>query len=47
MYIYLFDRPDRLGSQIVCYVSQILFADKYNLIIKLKKTNIDDKLVLH
>ena len=37
MYIYLFDRPDRLGSQIVCYISQILFADKYNLIIKLKK----------
>ena len=37
MYIYLFDRPDRLGSQIISYIAQILLANKYNLIIKFKK----------
>jgi hypothetical protein len=42
MFIILFDRPDRLGSNITNYLAQILFAHKNNYIIKFRnesKTN--------
>jgi hypothetical protein len=36
MYLILFDRVDRLGSQIINYLFQILFAHKNKIIIKFK-----------
>jgi hypothetical protein len=37
MYFYLLDRPDRLGANIINYITQILYAYKNKYIIKFKK----------
>ena len=41
MYITLFDRTDRLGSNLCTYIPQILFAHKNNFIIKYYKNKSD------
>ena len=37
MYINLFDRGDRLGSNTISYISQILYAHKNNYFIRFTK----------
>ena len=38
MFLYLFDRTDRLGSNLTYYIAQILYAHNNNLIIKFYKS---------
>jgi hypothetical protein len=42
MYIVLFDRGDRLGSNILSYISQILYAYKNKLLIKFRNNSKDN-----
>jgi hypothetical protein len=39
MHIILFDRSDRLGTHILVYIAQILFAYKHNYFIKFRNNN--------
>jgi hypothetical protein len=38
MYIELYDRPDRLGANITCYISQIIYAHHLGIGIKLNES---------
>jgi hypothetical protein len=42
MYIILFDRDDRLGSNILNYLTQIMYAHKNNLMIKFRNNSKDN-----